>query len=108
MKSFWDYWQEYKINEDAVMAAGSVGAEAGAGEVTSPNSPAATPANLDISPPKASNAMTDNSVLGKSDDCDKDNCGGFFGRNDFRIPYNVLSGNVEIPKETKPKVLKRF
>ena len=97
MKSFWDYWQDYKINEDAVMAAGSVGAEAGAGEVTSPSSPAATPANLDVSPPKANNAMTDNSVLGKPQD-DKDNCGGFLGRNDFHIPYNVLSGSVETRK----------
>ena len=100
MKSFWDYWQDYKINEDAVIAAGSVGADAAPGEITSPNSDAATPANLDVAPPKAMNAMTDNSVLGKPED--KKDC-GFFGKGDFRIPANVLSGEIEtrIPKPKK-------
>lgn len=95
MKSFWEFWQEYKVNEDAVMAASSSGAEAAPGEVTSPNSASATPANLDVAPPKACNAMTDNSVLGKPKD--REDC-GFFGKGDFRIPCNVLSGHVETRK----------
>ena len=94
MKSFWDYWQDYKVNEDAIVAAGSAGEGAAPGEVTSPNAPSATPANLDVSPPKAINAMTDNSVLGKTK-CDGDSCGGFLGKGDFIVPKNVLSGEVQ-------------
>lgn len=78
--TFLEYLREYnrKLREDAVIAAGGDSSVADVGEVTSSSS-----ANV---------GLTDHSVLGySSKNCKKN---GFFGKNDFVIPTNVLSGEV--------------
>lgn len=80
--TFLEYLREYnrKLREDAVIAAGVGGnsSSVDAGEVTSSSS-----ANV---------GLTDHSVLGySSKNCKKN---GFFGKDDFVIPTNVLSGEI--------------
>lgn len=102
MISFLEYLKEYEqqLKEDAVLAAQSGGSSAS--EVTSPEVAAQSAKAADvIATGDAAPPTTDNSVLGtmskkKSKDC------GFFGKDDFRIPQNILSGEVqrriELPK----------
>ena len=112
MMTFLEYLKEYnrQLREDAVMAAGDAGAGAnvgGADSITPPGE-ANGAQNLDIAPPKAMNAMTDNSVLGtcSKKKFEKD---GFLGKGDFHIPHNVLSGDTpDVKPVDVPKVLKRF
>lgn len=107
MLTFLEYLKEYnrQLREDVVMAAGD--AVASGGDSITPSGEANGVQNLDVASPKAMNAMTDNSVLGNYSD-DKRERDGFLGKNDFHVPYNVLSGSTEIPQEVKPKVLKRI
>lgn len=112
MMTFLEYLKEYnrQIREDALIAAGDAGAGANAGgaDVVTPPGEANGVQNLDVSPPKSMNAMTDNSVLGKCSDKDREH-DGFLGRNDFHIPCNILSGDTPVVKPVDvPKVLKRF
>lgn len=112
MMTFLEYLKEYnrQIREDAVIAAGDAGAGANAGGVdaVTPPGEANGVQNLDVSSPKSMNAMTDNSVLGKYSDKDREH-DGFLGRNDFHIPCNILSGDTpDVKPDSIPKVLKRF
>lgn len=94
MISFLEYLKEYKKNleEDAVLAADT--ASMSGSEVTTHADASAQHNNTDVTSPKACIGLTDNSVLGKlSKKKLKDN--GFFGKDDFHIPQNVLSGEVE-------------
>lgn len=114
MQSFLEYLKEKrkqkKLKEDAIVGgvdAGGVTASS-AGEVVSPaTAQSATNTSDCLKPSDAAQPMTDNSVLGKP--CkDKEDC-GFFGKGDFRLPCNVLSGDVDIriPQAKKNPYLKR-
>lgn len=102
--TFLEYLKEYErqLREDAVMAA-NMAANTGA-EVTSPSAASTQNANTAevVSPHNAAIPTSDRSVIGpaaskkKSKDC------GFFGKDDFRIPQNVLSGEVERRIDLKP------
>lgn len=101
MQSFLEYLREKrkqeKLAEDAVVGGADAGGTttSSAGEVVSPATAQSTTNVGDcLKPSDAAQPMTDNSVLGKP--CkDKEDC-GFFGKGDFRIPCNVLSGDVDI------------
>lgn len=93
MKSFLEYLKEYEeqLEEDAVMAT-TTAANTGA-EVAPPNA-AANVRCADVASPDAMVGMTDHSVLGIP--CKgKSKNNGFFGKGDFHILKNVLSGEVE-------------
>jgi hypothetical protein len=112
MMTFLEYLKEYnrQLREDAVMAAGDAGAGANTGgaDAITPPGEANGAQNAEVVPPKAMNAMTDNSVLGtcSKKKFEKD---GFLGRHDFHIPCNVLSGDtVEVKPIDPPRILKRF
>ena len=110
MKTFLEFLKEYnqQLEEDAVMAAGEAGAASSGADALSPPGEANGAENLDVAPPKAMNAMTDNSVLGTCHKT-KDHCDGFLGKNDFHIPRNILSGDTpDVKPVNVPKVLKRF
>lgn len=110
MMTFLEYLKEYnrQLHEDAVMAAGGAGANAAGADAVTPPGEANGAQNLDVSPPKSMNAMTDNSVLGKCSDKDREH-DGFLGKNDFHIPCNILSGDTpDVKPASIPKVLKRF
>lgn len=100
MMSFLEYLKEYErqLKEDALMAAGTA-ANAGV-EVASPGEAAASASEMkcaDVTAHDAAPPMNDYSVLGGATSkkkCDK----GFFGKGDFRIPKNVLSGEIETRK----------
>ena len=97
MQSFLEYLKEQKekqeqLEEDAVLAAGSVAAD---NAVASPKAYDQA-ADNSIASPKACIGLTDKSVLGgatKKKDC------GFFGKDDFIIPKNILSGETDIKYE---------
>lgn len=99
MMTFLEYLKEYEkqLKEDAIMAANT--ASSSGAEVTSPKAASQSIRAADIvSSTDAAIPMTDNSVLGatsKKKDC------GFFGKDNFQIPQNVLSGEVERRIETK-------
>lgn len=102
MKSFLEYLKEYEkkqLEEDAVMDA-NVGSEAN-GEVVSQDAAAASIKISDVSKPDAITGLTDHSVLGVKS---KKKCGngGFFGKDDFYIPQNVLSGEVQRRIDVQP------
>lgn len=91
MQSFLEYLREQQkqLEEDAVLAAGSV----------APDNAVASPKAYDqmsdnsVSSPKACVGLTDNSVLGGAT---RKKDGGFFGKDDFVIPKNVLSGEIDV------------
>lgn len=96
--TFLEYLKEYErqLKEDALMAAGTA-ANTGV-EVASPGSAASEMKCIDVTSHDAAPPMNDYSVLGGATKkkCDKDK--GFFGKGDFRIPKNVLSGEIETRK----------
>ena len=97
MISFLEWYEEHKkqLEEDAVMSAGDV-SNGSAAEVVSPNAPAANVKPLDVSAPSShSVGLSDKSVLGPSYCSKKCKDNGFFGKGDFRIPQNVLSGDID-------------
>lgn len=96
MKSFLEYLkeQEEHLAEDAVMPTGT--APVTGAEVSSPET-ATNVKTADVVSPNLAVGLSDNSVLGNPTKCRaKDK--GFFGKDDFRIPKNVLSGEVETLK----------
>lgn len=103
MMTFLEYLEEYKrrIKEDVVMAA-SAASNAGA-EVTSPA--VASTQNVKaaevVSQHDAAIPTSDRSVLGPTVSKKKCKDCGFFGKDDFRIPQNVLSGEVDRRIELK-------
>lgn len=91
--------REKQIEEDAVVAADST-AFSSSSEVASP-SEVSDFASSEVTSPNSVVGLTDNSVLGKISK--KKNC-GFFGKDNFFIPQNVLSGSVEVEE---PKYIKK-
>ena len=94
MLTFMEYYtqklKEKKLQEDAVLAAGSGSCD---NSVVSPQSNS-TPAEPRSPNHSAVPPMSDCSVLGKLDTKNR----GFMSRNDFFIPANALSGNYYLKR----------
>lgn len=96
MKSFLEWYKENKtqLEEDAIISTGDMSNNSST-EVVSPNSSAASVKSLDVSKPSSrSIGLSDRSVLGASNSKKHDE-DGFFGKDNFMIPQNVLSGEIE-------------
>ena len=96
MKSFLEWLEEQKaekakrLKEDAVLASGAPVAD---NAVASPKAYDQATADNSVTSHHACVGLTDKSVLGGAT---KKKDSGFFGKDDFRIPKNVLSGEIDV------------